>query len=79
MRIPNEDEEVLFEEDMDIVGKLFGIRFVDGGLPNGLIEVYIEDDENYFYKHRFNAFWLPDLLEVIQKTIEQNPFVEKKE
>ncbi len=61
--------EMLHEEDLDIVGKLFGIKFSDGGAPNGLVHLYIEDDENYFHKVTFNRYWINDLKNVIQ-TIE---------
>ncbi len=54
-------KEALKYEDMDVVGALFGMRKVPGGAPDGLIELYIEDDENYLYQCSFNHLWLADL------------------
>lgn len=59
-------EEPLRADDMDVVGSLFGLRFVEGGLPNGLVELYVEDDEYYHYKTQFNHFWLNDLAMVVE-------------
>lgn len=61
---------VLKEHDMDVVGSCFGIRFIDGGLPNGLFELYIEDDENWHFKCSANNFWLNDLRQVVEKAME---------
>lgn len=47
--------------DMDFVGGLFAIRFVDGCGPEKCAEIYVEDDENYFLKARVSALWLADL------------------
>lgn len=42
--------------ELDIVGKLFGIRF------NGeLAELYIEDDGHWHLKATFDKSWLKDL------------------
>lgn len=53
----------LKKSDMHITGVLFGMRFVPGG-SNGLVELYVEDDENYFLKVVFDRFWLGDLINV---------------
>ena len=52
---------VLKAKDMDVVRKCFALKFVPGG-SNGLVELYVEDDENYHYKLSFDRFWLPDLI-----------------
>jgi hypothetical protein len=52
---------IMKAEDMDIRGALFGFRFVSGGSPNGIVELYIEDDENYFLKATFNMLWVKEL------------------
>jgi len=62
-RILVEDMPVLKASDLDIVGKLFGLRFVDG-CSNGCVELYIEDDENWHYKMRFDRSWLADLAKL---------------
>lgn len=46
--------------DMDVFGDLFALRFV----TEGQVELYIEDDENYFFKTRFSKAWLADLAAV---------------
>lgn len=61
------ERPILTAEDLDVVGSLFGLRFVPGGDPNGLVELYVEDDENWFYKTTFNHFWLNDLQLVISE------------
>lgn len=62
------DHEVLRKDDMDIVGELFGIRFIKHLDDISLIELYIEDDENYFLKCKFHPFWLKDLLTMLNNT-----------
>lgn len=56
-------------KEMDITTGNFGLRFVKGGNPEGLIELYIEDDDNYFYKCSFNHYWLYDLINGLGKAI----------
>ncbi len=65
---------VLRAEDMDVRRKLFGMRLVDGGSPDGIVELYIEDDENFFLKASFNYLWLDDLIDV---ATEMNGMVKK--
>lgn len=60
------NRETLSEKDLDIVGSCFGLKFVArDASPDGLVELYIEDDENWFYKCTFNHFYLNDLERVI--------------
>lgn len=54
---------VLKRKDMDVVSSAFGIRFVPGG-SNGLVEFYVEDDENYHYKMAFDWAWMLDFVDV---------------
>lgn len=49
---------VLKLEDMKIVGGLFALRFVP---DSDMVELYLEDDENFFLKASFNKSWLNDL------------------
>ena len=51
-------------EELDVAGAQFGMRLVPGGAPEGLIELFSEDDETYFMKQRFNHVWLSDLIRV---------------
>jgi hypothetical protein len=55
------DKPVLKEHELDGTRGVFGFRFTDGGAPNGLFELYLEDDENWHYKCTFNRLWLPCL------------------
>jgi hypothetical protein len=57
------------KEDLDIVGKLFGIRFIPGGSPEGCFELYVEDDERYYHKLTVNNFWLKDLQAVVKEAL----------
>lgn len=70
---PNTTDEVLTADDMNVVGECFGLRFVTGGAPEGIVELYIEDDENFFLKTSFNHFWFDDLLQVVQKGKQEFP------
>lgn len=63
MRFDN--HEVLKESDMDVVGGLFAIR-----LNEGMVELYIEDDENFHFKCVFHPLWLKDLITVAKATID---------
>lgn len=56
-----ERRAALKRKDMHIVRQLFAIRFVPGG-SNGLIELYVEDDESYGLAMTFDRAWLPDLI-----------------
>lgn len=49
------------KSDLDGCSKLFGWRFHEGG-SNGLVTIYIEDDETYFPKLTCDRFWIEDLL-----------------
>lgn len=62
LKEPNDDEEPFTASDMDVVTKAFGLRFVTGGNPEGLVELYVEDDELFHYTTNFNHAWLPDLI-----------------
>jgi hypothetical protein len=54
--------QVLTAQDMDGHTKLFGYRVVPReGNVSPLVEIYIEDDENYFFKMAFDAYWVHDL------------------
>jgi len=63
-----ENDIVLKKEDLDFVGKLFGMvvseRTYDGKEIAPLVELFIEDDENYFFKCDFDIGWLDDLISV---------------
>lgn len=59
--------EALRADELDVVGSLFGVRHIPGGLPQGLVELYIEDDENYHHKMTFNRTWLSDLISVAKE------------
>lgn len=65
-----DDYPILKEDELDIVGSCFGLKFVEGGSPNGLFEIYIEDDDNWHYKLTANNLWLNDLKSVIEKAME---------
>lgn len=52
---------VLKASDLNVVKSQFGIRFVEGGAPNGLFELYTEDDENWHFVTTANCLWLCDL------------------
>lgn len=56
--------------ELDVVGRLFGLKFVEGG-SNGLVELYIEDDENYHYKCSFDRYWLTDLTNVVNEALDK--------
>ena len=57
---------ILRSEDLDVVGDLFGIRFI-GPKGNETVELYIEDDESYYLRTKFNVLWLPDLESVVSR------------
>jgi hypothetical protein len=52
-------KEPLKADELDGHGDLFGWKFSDGG-SNGLVTIYIEDDENWHEKMTFDVFWLAD-------------------
>lgn len=58
------DKPVLTADELHVHGAQFGMRLVSGGAPNGLVELYSEDDENWHYVDTFNFLWLGDLLNV---------------
>lgn len=57
---------------MDVVGDLFGMVITkrEKG-QSDLIDLYIEDDETYFHKQTFAAFWLDDLIAVVTEAKEK--------
>ncbi len=59
-----EENYYMTAEDMSVAGELFGMRYVDGGAPNGCIEIYIEDDETFYRKITVNHVWLDDLISI---------------
>lgn len=61
-------EKYLKEHELDVAGSYFGIKFRDGGAPNGLCDLYIEDDETWHYQCPFNHFWLLDLSQVVSNS-----------
>lgn len=60
------DDGPLRASDMDVVGKLFAMRFHPGG-STGLVTLYVEDDDNYFPKTTFDRGWLPDLVDAANR------------
>jgi len=65
------NREYFTRGDMDIVGNLFGLiirkeEYEVRGEKHSHYMAYLftEDDENYFFKHSFNAVWLRDLRRV---------------
>lgn len=59
----NEDD-VLVESNLDgTVDDIFGWRFHDGG-SNGLVTIYVEDDEQWFPKMTFDVYWLPSFVKM---------------
>jgi hypothetical protein len=56
--------EIKRAADMDIIGQLFGVRFVHRDGLRDLVELYIEDDEAYHLKASFDALWLNDLRHI---------------
>lgn len=57
--------EPLRADELDVVGSLFGVRHVPG--TQGLVEIYIENYENYHHKMTFNRTWLSDLISVAKE------------
>lgn len=47
--------------ELDGTRKIFGWKFHDGG-SNGLVTLYLEDDENWFPKQTFDIHWAYDLM-----------------
>jgi hypothetical protein len=66
MNAPNPGREVLSADDMNVIGDLFALRFVTG-CSNGCVELYVEDDDNYFHKATFDRAWLKDLADVAKE------------
>lgn len=72
MREPNADRRALKVSDMDVTGVCFAMRFVTGSTPgHRVVEFYIEDDENYHFKCRFDRTWLGDLAAVVSAARDQ--------
>lgn len=61
--------EPLRSSELDVIGKLFAIRFVNG-CSNGCVELYVEDDDWYHHKATFDRAWLNDLLAVVKRAID---------
>lgn len=61
MKNENTEKVPLRAADMDVVGAIFGIRFLMGDL----FELYIEDDGLYHHKLTANNYWLLDLANVV--------------
>lgn len=57
----NNPPRALKAKDMNVLGDLFALRFV----TNDQVELYVEDDGNYFFKMRFNEHWLSDLGRIV--------------
>lgn len=57
----NPDGRALQQSDMHLIDRVFAVRYVSGG-SNGLIELYVEDDESYHLKATFDRYWLPNLV-----------------
>ena len=64
----------LSKKELAVVGDSFGLTFSDGGAPNGLVHLYVEDDETWNYTCTFNHFWLKDLEKVVTQAINKNPY-----
>lgn len=56
------------KEDLDVAGECFGMKFHPGG-SNGLVSLFVEDDELWFLKVTFDIYWLKDLQQVIEQTV----------
>lgn len=54
-----DERPALRDDDMDICGDLFGIRFV-----GDQVELYVEDDGWWHFKENFHSIWLRDLEQV---------------
>lgn len=72
------EREVLKAEDLDMTGNLFGFRFVPrdeidihgtSRKTNPLVEMYVEDDENWHYVTSFDSAWLPDMRNLSGRAI----------
>jgi hypothetical protein len=61
-----DDRAPLKRSDMTVVGELFALRFTEGHGPTKGVELYVEDDGNYFFKVSFSRAWLADLEGVAQ-------------
>ena len=55
------DNTYCTSEDLDGHIDLFGWKFVAGG-DNGLVNIYLEDDEVYHLHMTFSTFWLDEFL-----------------
>jgi len=62
-------ETPLGEEELDGHGSLFGWKFSAGG-SNGLVSIYIEDDDNWHRKMTFDVFWLKDFKRIADAMME---------
>lgn len=68
---------VLKKDELDVKRNQFGLRFVKGGSPEGCIELYTEDDENWFLVTTFNHFWIEDLMKILN--VAQRTFDRQRE
>ena len=55
-------------EDMNVIGDLFGLRFV----AENMVELYIEDDGWFHYKASFNKSWLADLRGIVVEALQRS-------
>ncbi len=60
--IENSNDTIGKASDMDAISTLFALRFV-----GDIVELYIEDDESWFYKCSFHKYWVEDLLQCVTK------------
>lgn len=49
----------------------FGYRFKKGCSSGVCIEIYSQDDGNWFLQQTFDPFWLPALIETVNTALEQ--------
>ena len=68
-----EDNVMLASALSGTVGNIFGYRFHEGG-SNGLVTIYVEDDEQWFPKMTFDVFWLPEFVKLAEVAKATNPY-----
>ena len=58
---------------MDIKGDCFGVRIIKReDCPNDLVQILVEDDDNWFEKDTpFDAGWIDDLISVLRAAQQQ--------
>lgn len=72
------NEPSLKAQDLDYMGAMFGMRFLDDiGAPKGCIALYLEDDESWHYVCTFNHFWVNDLVQnMVEARLHYNKIAE---